>query len=214
MRVLIALGGHALLRRGIAIEPGARRRDIDAAAQALARIAAEHEVVVAHDSGVEVGSILELGLRNAIPDREVVTVLSQVVVGGEEAVRGAHSESPLARPRAIVGLRGLRTLIEAGALVICATGEGIPVAIDGDGTMRVVDAEIDRSLIAGLLARRLDADLLLMLTDVEARPGMVETACSFVEVTGRRAAIGTITDAVEMVRGAAGTQIGPVTARA
>ncbi|HEU4943523.1 MAG TPA: hypothetical protein VFT10_00010 [Solirubrobacterales bacterium] len=213
MRVLIALNGHALLRRGIAIEPGARQRDIDATAQALARIAVEHEVVIAHGGGVEVGSILELGLRNAVPDREIVTVLSQVVVGGDDVARGARSEPPLARPRAIVGLRSLRTLIDAGALVICATGE-IPVAIDGDGTMCGVDAEVDKDLIAGLLARRLDADLLLMLTDVDAAGHEVEAACSFVEATGRRAAIGATADAVEMVCGAAGTQIAPVTAQA
>ncbi len=166
------------------------------------------------------------------------------MVGGEDAVCGARSEPPLARPRAIVGLRSLRTLIDAGALVICATGEGMPVAIDGDGTMRGVEAEIDNDLIAGLLARRLDADLLLMLTDIDAihlgwgfdyecalgtaSPAQlrehgfephsigpkVEAACSFVEATGRRAAIGATTDVVEMVCGAAGTQIAPVTAQA
>src|SRR5680860_850452 len=108
MRVLIALGGHALLRRGVAIEPDARQREIDAAAQALAQIAVEHEVVVAHGSGAEVGSILELGLRNAIPEREVVTVLPRVVIDADDAARGARSEPPLTRPRAIVGLRSIR----------------------------------------------------------------------------------------------------------
>ena len=121
MRVLIALGGHALLRRGVAIEPDVRQREIDAAAQALAQIAVEHEVVIAHGSGAEVGSILELGLRNALPDREVVTVLSRVVVDGDDAARSARSEPPLTRPHAIVGLRSIRALIDAGALVICAT---------------------------------------------------------------------------------------------
>ena len=237
MRVLIALGGHALLRRGVAIEPDARQREIDAAAQALAQIAVEHEVVVAHGSGAEVGSILELGLRNAIPEREVVTVLPRVVIDADDAARGARSEPPLTRPHAIVGLRSIRALIDAGALVICATGEGAPVAIDGDGTMHGVDAEIDKDLVAGLLARRLDADLLLLLTDVDAvylgwgfdyactlgtaSPAQlrehgfephsigpkVEAACGFVEATGRRAAIGATADAAEMFRGTAGTQI-------
>ncbi len=100
-----------------------------------------------------------------------------------------------------------------------------------------VEAVVDKDLTASLLARRLDADVLVMLSDVDAvhlgwgteddRPlhrvapaelrehcfaagsmgPKVEAACRFVEATGRRAAIGDLKKAVEIVRGESGTQI-------
>lgn len=221
MRIMIALGAGAVLRHGTPTAPVARQRAVDAVAQTLARIADENEVVIARGCGAEIGFMLELGLRNALPDRDVVTLLSQVVVGGEGLAPGAAATRALTEPRAIVGLQSLRVLIDAGALVICASGDRIPVAVGGDGTMRGVAAEVDKDLTAALLARRLDADLLLMLTGVDAphdrehglgSPSMrskVEAARSFVEATRGRAAIGASADAVQIVRGAAGTQITP-----
>jgi carbamate kinase len=100
-----------------------------------------------------------------------------------------------------------------------------------------VEAVVDKDLTAALLARRLDADVLVMLTDVDAvhldwgaesdralgkvttaelrehsfasgsMGPKVDAACRFVEATGRRAAIGSLTKAVEIVRGESGTQI-------
>jgi carbamate kinase len=238
MRVLIALGGKALLRLGEAAENGAQG-NVEAAAQALAEIAAEHEVVITYDSEGAVRYMLELALRNALPDRDVVTVLAQVVVSAGDPAFVAPSGVPSPDPTAIAELRSLRTLIDAGALVICAGGGGFPIVVDRDGAMREVEAMVDRDLTAALLARRLDVDLFLMLTDVYAvhlgwgfdyecalssaspaelrkhgfAPGSigpkVEAACRFVEATERRAAIGALTDAVQIVRGAAGTQIAP-----
>ena len=144
---------------------------------------------------------------------------------------------PSPEPQAIAEMRSLRTLVDAGVLVICAGGGGIPVALNGDGTMDGVEAVVDKDLTASLLARRLDADLLLMLTDVDAvcvdwgeqeeraladaSPAelreqsfaagsmgpKVEAACRFVEATGRRAAIGELRTAVEIARGDSGTQV-------
>jgi carbamate kinase len=298
MRALIALGGNALLHRGEPAEAAAQRNRVASAADALARVAGEHELVLTHGNGPQVGLLalqnesyrpvapypldvlgaesegmvgymLELALRNALPDRDLVTVLSQVVVsfedpafkapskpigplyGAEEAKRlatdrhwnigpdgnGFRRLVPSPEPQAIVELRSLRTLIDAGVLLICAGGGGIPVTLDGDGTMVGVEAVVDKDLTAALLARRLDADVLVMLTDVDAvhldwgakgdralekvtaaelrersfAPGSmgpkVEAACRFVEATGRRAAIGELTKAVEIVRGESGTQI-------
>jgi carbamate kinase len=205
MRVLIALGGKALLRGGEAAENGAQ--SIAAAAQVLAEIAAEHEVVITHDSEGVVRHMLELALRNALPDRDVVTVLAQVVVGADDPAFVAPSGVPSPDPTAIAELRSLRTLIDAGALVICAGGGGSPTVVDRDGAMRGVEAVVDRDLMAALLARRLDVDLFLMLADSTA--STAEAARRFVEATERRAAIGALTDAVQIVRGAAGTQIAP-----
>jgi carbamate kinase len=264
MRILAALGGNALLRRGEPAEAAAQRRDVELAARSLAALAADHELVLTHAGGPE----LELALRNELPGRNLITVLTEVVVSSEDPAFRAPSKPigpvypageaqrlaaergwslgadgdgfrrlvPSPEPGAIAELRSLRTLIDAGALVICAGG-GIPIALDGAGAMRGVEAVIDKDLTAALLARRLDADLLAMLTDVDAvhlgwgseedRPlrtvsaaelrefefaagsmgPKVEAACRFVEATGRRAAIGSLKDAVEIVAGGAGTQV-------
>lgn len=227
------MGGNALLRRGEPTEAGAQQDNVATAAEALAAVAAEHELVITHGNGPEVG--LELALRNALPDRDLVTVPMGIVVDVADFNLGQGSSS--LAPQAVVELASLRTLIDAGVLVICASGDGMPVTLDGDGTMVGVEAVVDKDLTASLLARRLDADVLVMLTDVNAvRSGWgtedsrplgkvtpaelrehdfatgsmgpkVEAACRFVEATGRRAAIGELTKAAEIVRGESGTQI-------
>src|SRR6476659_2535779 len=55
MRVVVALGGNALLRRGEAMTADHQRANVRVAAGALARIAAEHELVVTHGNGPQVG---------------------------------------------------------------------------------------------------------------------------------------------------------------
>ncbi|OWV77481.1 carbamate kinase [Rhizobium sp. R634] len=55
MRVVIALGGNALLRRGEAMTADTQRRNARIAAQAIAPLAAEHEIVVTHGNGPQVG---------------------------------------------------------------------------------------------------------------------------------------------------------------
>lgn len=249
MRILVALGGNALLHRGEPADAATQERDVELAAARLAPIASEHELVIAHGNDGAAPFPLELALRNALPDRDLVTVLTAVVVAADDPAFAAPSKPigvpglsaqrlvPSPEPRAIVELRSLRTLIEAGALVICAGGGGVPVTVDGAGTMRGAEAVVDKDLTASLLARRLDADLLVMLTDVdavrlgwggdhaaalgEATPAelrehdfeagsmgpKVEAACRFVEATDRRAAIGSLRDAAAIVRGEAGTQI-------
>ena len=74
--------------------------------------------------------------------------------------------SPL--PQAILGIAAIRLLVEAGHVVICAGGGGIPVIRGAGGRMEGVEAVIDKDRTAAVLAAALDADALLMLTDVEA----------------------------------------------
>jgi carbamate kinase len=179
---------------------------VAAAAEALARVAEEHEIVVAHALDVPLGGAFALALRNALPDRDVATVLVDTVVGADDP--GLLDGPPVLEPEAIVELGSLRTLIDAGVLVICAGGVGATVTVS-DGTMQGIEAAVDMDLTAALLARRLDADLLVMLTAVasEPAPAKVKAARRFVETTGRRAAIGELAKAIEIVRGEAGTQI-------
>ncbi len=74
--------------------------------------------------------------------------------------------SPL--PLRIVEAPSIRTLVEAGVLVIASGGGGIPVAELADGTYEGREAVIDKDLAAVVLARSVGADGLLLLTDVDA----------------------------------------------
>ena len=146
---------------------------------------------------------------------------------------------PSPEPRDILELGAIRLLVDAGVLVVCTGGGGIPVVLGADGSLRGVEAVIDKDLSAALLARLLSADVLLMLTDVAAveryrgtpsaqpigratppelralafAPGSmgpkVEAACRFVEATGGTAGIGALGEAAAIVRGEAGTQVLP-----
>jgi carbamate kinase len=55
MRIVVALGGNALLRRGEPMTAENQRANVRVAAQALAPIAAEHELVISHGNGPQVG---------------------------------------------------------------------------------------------------------------------------------------------------------------
>ncbi len=124
-----------------------------------------------------------------------------------------------------------------GVTVICAGRGGIPVTATAAGDLRGVEAVIDKDLAAARLAVELDADALLLLTDVDAvyadwgtdaarplhettvdelraRPlpagsmaPKVEAICSFVEHGGWLGAIGSLSDAAAVLRGEAGTRV-------
>ena len=83
---------------------------------------------------------------------------------------GGHFRRVVASPQPlrIVEISAIRMLVDAGAIVVCTGGGGIPVTVNGAGTLRGVEAVIDKDLAGELLARSLDADFLLMLTDVPA----------------------------------------------
>ena len=55
MRIVVALGGNALLRRGEPMTAGAQRENVKVAAAAIAPIASEHQVVISHGNGPQVG---------------------------------------------------------------------------------------------------------------------------------------------------------------
>jgi carbamate kinase len=152
--------------------------------------------------------------------------------------KGFRRVVPSPQPLEILGLDGMQQLLEGDSVVICGGGGGIPVAEERDGTLRGVEAVIDKDLLAALLAERLEADLLLILTDVEAvvrdwgtpnarairttTPARlrrldfaagsmgpkVEAACRFVERTGGEAVIGALEDAATLPEGG-GTRVVP-----
>ena len=71
-------------------------------------------------------------------------------------------------PKHIFELKVIEFLVKAGVVVICAGGGGIPTVYRSDGSLIGVEAVIDKDRAGALLARELQADAYLMLTDVKA----------------------------------------------
>ena len=74
--------------------------------------------------------------------------------------------SPL--PLGIVELPVVRQLVDHGAIVIAAGGGGPPVYDDPILGLEGVDAVVDKDRVASMLARQLEADVLMILTNVDA----------------------------------------------
>jgi carbamate kinase len=154
---------------------------------------------------------------------------------------------PSPQPKRIFGLDTIRWLLERGCVVICAGGGGIPVAYTdehGPAGRRLVGVEavIDKDLASALLAADLGADVLAIVTDVDAvytgwgtpeqapirritpqelgasefaegsMGPKVKAACAFAERTGGRAVIGSITETEALLAGEAGTTVAPAEA--
>jgi carbamate kinase len=144
-------------------------------------------------------------------------------------------------PKRIFEIRPVKWLLERGTIVICAGGGGIPTMYQAGADRKLVGVEavIDKDLCSELLARELDADLFVMLTDADAvyvdwgKPNQkairrstpaalgamsfpagsmgpkVEAACRFAAMTGKTSAIGALADLNRIIAGEAGTTIVP-----
>ncbi len=84
----------------------------------------------------------------------------------EEAGRGWRKVVPSPMPTRILGARMLRGMIQDGAVVIAGGGGGVPVYQDVGGYYRGVEAVIDKDYVASIMARDLEADLFIVLTNV------------------------------------------------
>ena len=300
MRLVVAIGGNALLRRGQALSAANQLENIRVATTQLARVALAHELVLTHGNGPQVGLLalqsaayteveaypldvlgaetdgmigylIEQELANALPDsRTVATLLTRVEVDPNDTAF-THPTKPIGpvyneadaqrlaaarhwaiaadgtgfrrvvaspQPLRVLGLDPIRWLLERGAVVIAAGGGGIPVAKGIEGPqLHGVDAVIDKDLCSGLLARGIEADCLVIVTDVKAvfldwgTPAQravgkvtpealashafaagsmgpkVAAACEFVRATGKRAVIGSLDEIEAMLAGTAGTQV-------
>jgi carbamate kinase len=146
---------------------------------------------------------------------------------------------PSPEPTRIFEIRPIRWLLEHDTVVICAGGGGVPTMYspEAERTLVGVEAVIDKDLASELLAREVDADLFVMVTDVDgvyegwgtpeqrrierataaelrgssfAAGSMgpkVSAAVRFVERTGKRAAIGALGEIEAIVGGTSGTQV-------
>ena len=71
------------------------------------------------------------------------------------------------KPQKIVELETIRTLVDAGEIVIAAGGGGIPVIWEDKYHLKGVPAVIDKDFASECMAEQLDADMLIILTAVE-----------------------------------------------
>ena len=298
MRIVVALGGNALLRRGERPESAIQLEHVAEASPALAKAATQHELVLVHGNGPQVGLLalesaadptlshpypfsdlvaetqgvigywLQQGLANAGLTTPVVTLVTQTLVDADDPAfedptkfvgtvydeKRAHElaetsgwtvrpdgdgwrrvvASPL--PQRIIEIETARSLLEGGTTVVLAGGGGVPV-VRGPHGLAGVEAVVDKDYVAALAAAELEADLLVMLTDVEgvmvdygtpeqqlmrdvradqlqaisfpagSMGPKVSAACRFVQETGKHAAIGALAAASGVIGGAAGTQI-------
>jgi carbamate kinase len=304
VRIVVALGGNALLRRGQPLTAENQRANARAACVALAPVALEHELVISHGNGPQVGLlalqgsaytavdtypldvlgaqtegmigyILEQELGNRLPpERHLATLLTMIEVDAddpafsdptkpigpvypvEEAKRlgaekgwtfkpdgdGYRRVVPSPLPRRIFEIEAIKTLLREQTVVICAGGGGIPTRyldeeVPAGRRLVGVEGVIDKDLASALLAIDLEADLLVIVTDVDAayadwgtpqqRPirratpaalaeggfaegsmgPKVRAACEFVERTGNPAVIGSIHETPALVRLEAGTVV-------
>jgi carbamate kinase len=85
----------------------------------------------------------------------------------EDAGRGFRRVVASPRPVEIIELPAIRRLLEEDILVVAVGGGGIPVMLDEKGELKGAAAVIDKDLATSLLARLLDADLLIISTAIE-----------------------------------------------
>ncbi|CAB5640029.1 carbamate kinase [Pseudomonas plecoglossicida] len=298
MRIVVALGGNALLRRGEPMTADNQRANIRTATEQIAKIHPGNELVIAHGNGPQVGLLSLQGLSykpdEAYPldvlgaetegmigymiEQELgnllafevpfATLLTQVevdandpafkdptkfigpVYGKEEAERLAKEKGWVVKadgdkyrrvvaspkPKRIFEIRPIKWLLEKSSIVICAGGGGIPTMYDENRKLKGIEAVIDKDLCSALLAEQLDADLLIIATDVDAayvdwgkptqkaiaqahpdeleRLGFaagsmgpkVQAACDFARNTGKVAVISSLENIEDIVKGTAGTR--------
>jgi carbamate kinase len=98
--------------------------------------------------------------------RAKTMMLEQAFAMKEDAGRGWRRVVPSPEPVEIVPREAIVDLVRDGALVVCSGGGGIPVVRARNGALSGVDAVIDKDLAAMRLAMDVEADILLILTDV------------------------------------------------
>jgi carbamate kinase len=85
----------------------------------------------------------------------------------EDAGRGWRQVVPSPKPKEVVELEAIRKLVESGFSVVATGGGGIPVVENAEGELEGIEAVIDKDFASALLAKDLNADLLLISTAVE-----------------------------------------------
>ncbi|UCG87091.1 MAG: carbamate kinase [Gemmatimonadota bacterium] len=98
---------------------------------------------------------------------EADQLTSRGVAVGEDSGGRLRRLSPSPEPLDVVESDAVKQLVNEGKIVIAAGGGGPPVYADEYQRWEGVDAVVDKDLVAAILGRCLDADILLILTDVD-----------------------------------------------
>ncbi|MFC7392971.1 carbamate kinase [Scopulibacillus cellulosilyticus] len=85
----------------------------------------------------------------------------------EDANRGWRRVVPSPKPIKILEAQAIKDLTEAGHIVVCCGGGGIPVIRKEDGTYEGIEAVIDKDRSGYKLAEEVNADIFMILTDVD-----------------------------------------------
>ncbi len=163
VRLVVALGGNALQRRGEPLDADRQRRNVARAAEVLATMAKDHDIVVTHGNGPQIGLLalqaaacaqvpmypldvlgaesegligymIEQELSARLPDREVATLLTQIEVNADDPA--------FERPTKPIGPVYERAVAER-----MAAASGWSIDADGDGWRRVVPSPEPRRIL-------------------------------------------------------------------
>ncbi len=102
-----------------------------------------------------------------LPEGQARSMMEHGQVWEDRGDQGWRRVVASPEPLEVVDVDAVRALLAAGHVVVAAGGGGIPVVRDADGRLHGVEAVIDKDLTAALLARTLDADVLVIATDVD-----------------------------------------------
>lgn len=102
-----------------------------------------------------------------LPAGEARTMIEHGQTWEDRGERGWRRVVASPDPVEVLDAAAVRALVDAGHVVVCAGGGGVPVVREPDGSLRGIEAVIDKDLTAALLARHLRADLLVIATDVD-----------------------------------------------
>ena len=101
-----------------------------------------------------------------LPAEEAAVLVEHGETWEDRGEKGWRRVVASPEPLRIVDAAAVQALVEAGFVVVANGGGGIPVVEEADGSLRGVEAVIDKDLGAALLARTVSADVLVIGTDV------------------------------------------------
>jgi carbamate kinase len=236
MLLVVAIGGNALLNRSESLSAENQLKNIKLAAAQIAKLSEEHDLVITHGNGPQVGLLalqneayrcaapypfdllvaqtqgqigymLAQEISNCLPSRRsrsstkrtVAAILTTVEVDPKDPAFD-HAKKPIGpmyttaevqnlrgnkswefgidgtgyrrvvaspKPKKILELQTIQSLLDNLTIVICAGGGGVPVhLVASTKTHEGVEAVIDKDATACLLAIDLKADALLIASDV------------------------------------------------
>ncbi len=102
-----------------------------------------------------------------LPRAEAQVLVDHGQTWEDRGERGWRRVVPSPEPREVLDAPAVRTLVDAGYVVVAAGGGGIPTVRTADGALCGVEAVIDKDLAAAVLAADLGVDVLVVATDVE-----------------------------------------------